>query len=535
MKIKKAIALLLAVAMIATLVVGCGKDSNQPSDINADPSEKVLTLRLSSPMPSTDWEKCQTAIHQSITWVATFEGLYGINEAEGGYYKLLAKDVEISDDQLTYTITLRDAKFQNGDQLKASDVVFSYDRAMQNARFNYVTSMIDDVTAKDDQTVEIKLLYPYSAVVHTFSTIKIVSEREVTEAGDAFGTVINTAGTGPYIMTEFDPAGTVKLKAFKDYWDGEPNIKKVEYILITEDSAAVIAFENGEIGYLHDAPTAEWDALQAAAGENCKMLKGNNIRTFNINWESATNNNILGNEYVRKAIFYAINKDSVNQAAANGYGTPAYEYIPSDYSDTSPKASDGTFELYQFSKEKSHEMLLQAGFTEEEIAAGIPIGTITTYGAQTGEKAKAAQVIQANLKDVGLIAEVEVADVAIISPRLHSYDYDMCVFGDSGNYDYNNIRQQVHSESVGMDVVHYNRENSPFDYKRIEELVDLGVSTSDTAQRYAYYTELWSMICDTATILPILHMPVGICWRDDLDINGSYGPTYYRLVDFSWK
>ena len=180
-------------------------------------------------------------------------------------------------------------------------------------------------------------------------------------------------------------------------------------------------------------------------------------------------------------------------------------------------------------------MLLQAGFTEEEIASGIPIGTITTYGAQTGEKAKAAQVIQANLKDVGLIAEVEVADVAIISPRLHSYDYDMCVFGDSGNYDYNNIRQQVHSESVGMDVVHYNRENSPFDYKRIEELVDLGVSTSDTAQRYAYYTELWSMICDTATILPILHMPVGICWRDDLDINGSYCPTYYRLVDFSWK
>ena len=86
-----------------------------------------------------------------------------------------------------------------------------------------------------------------------------------------------------------------------------------------------------------------------------------------------------------------------------------------------------------------------------------------------------------------------------------------------------------------MDVVHYNRENSPFDYKRIEELVDLGVSTSDTAQRYAYYTELWSMICDTATILPILHMPVGICWRDDLDINGSYCPTYYRLVDFSWK
>lgn len=543
-KIKAYLTLLLVVLMISSLFTGCGSSSNTNqgstnentpgSNTNQNSEDKVLRIRKTTSLVSTDWEKTTASEDMQIIWIQVFEGLYGMNEGKGGYYNELAKDIKVSDDQLVYTISLVDATFQNGDSLKASDVVFSYDRAMKNSRFNYLTNMIDNVKAADDKTVEITLKYPYSAIAHTFFSIKISSEREVSEAGEAFGTVPHTAGTGPYIISEYDPASGVKLKAYENYWGGAANVKDVEYVVITEDSAAVIAYENDELAYIHNAPTAEWDALVAASEGNNEMIKGNSIRTLNINWQSKSNGGILGNEYIRQAIFYAVNKDNVMKAATNGYGAVANEYIPSEYCATSPAAKDGGFKVYDYDPETAKSLIKQAGYTDEDIKNGIYVGKLTTYGAQTGEKAKAATVIQANLAEVGLKCDVEVADVAIISPRLHAYDYDISIFGDSGNFDYNNIRQQVHSESVGMNVVNYAADNSPLDYKRVEELCTLGVSTNDTAKRLEYYTELWSRVMDSATIMPLLNMPIGIVWSADLD-PGVLSPSYYHIYDFTWK
>lgn len=123
-------------------------------------------------------------------------------------------------------------------------------------------------------------------------------------------------------------------------------------------------------------------------------------------------------------------------------------------------------------------------------------------------------------------------EAAVVTPKLYAQDYDICVFADSGNYDFNNIRQQVDSESVGMYVVKY--KDGPFDWKRIEELVDLGVSTVDVKQRRDNYTELWSIVMDTATILPCLHRPVAIVWASNVNI-GEPVPTYYKIRTFSWK
>ncbi len=454
-----------------------------------------------------------------------FEGLYGMDEAKGGYYKELAKDVSLSDDQLEYTITLQDGvKFQNGEDLKASDVVFSYKRAMKNPRFNYVTSMIEDVAEIDDSTVKVTLKTPFSAIDHTFFSIKIVSEKEVLEQGDKFGTIPHKAGTGPYYVTEYNVATNIKLSAFEDYWRGAPAVKKVEYRVISDDAAAIIAFENNELDYLEDAPLTDWEALLSASGDNNSLTKGNDVLFLGVNYLSPTNNNILANDKVRQAIFYAVNKKDMNSAACNGYGVETPYYMPPEYVATSPK--DG-FETYEYNKDKAKQLLAEAGYPD-----GVDVGTILTYGANTGDKAKMAQVLQANLADVGITAEVSVMDSAVVLPRLYDQDYDICIYADSNNFDFNNIRQMVHSESVGMYIVKY--KDGPFNWKRLEELVDLGVSTSDIEERVGYYTELWSIVMDSATLLPCLSKPVPTVWASDLEI-GTPVPSFYKIRTFSWK
>jgi len=62
--------------------------------------------------------------------------------------------------------------------------------------------------------------------------------------------------------------------------------------------------------------------------------------------------------------------------------------------------------------------------------------------------------------------------------------------------------------------------------------VDLGASTANTAKRLETYTKLWSMVMDTATILPCLHRPVGIVWSKNISI-GQPVPTYYKIRTFA--
>lgn len=519
------IAVTLSAFMMLGVIAGCSPTTPTGGTTSAGAAaDKTLKLRITASLPSLDWEHTTNTRDMKV-WHQMFEGLYGMDEANNGYYKELAKEVKLSDDQKVYTITLQDGvKFQNGDALKASDVVFSYKRAMKNSKFNYLTSMIADVKAVDDKTVQIDLKTPYSPIDHTFLSIKIMSEKEVTAGGDKFGTVPHKAGTGPYYVTEYDVATGVKLAAFEDYWRGAPAIKSVNYIVISDESAAVVAYQNKELDYFEDAPLSDWESLKAASGENNTLIKGNNIMFMAINYLSPTSNNVLANDKVRQAIFYAVNKKDVNSAVSNGLGTEATQYMPSEYVATSPK--DG-FKTYDFNLDTAKALLTEAGY-----ANGVDVGTIMTYGASTSNNAKMAQVLQANLAAAGITAKISVMEAAVITPKLYAQDYDICVFADSGNYDFNNIRQQLHSESVGMYVVKY--KDGPFNWQRMEELVNLGASTSDVAQRVTYYKELWSMVMDSATILPVLHRPVAIVWAAGLDI-GKPVPTYYKIRTFSWK
>jgi peptide/nickel transport system substrate-binding protein len=505
----------VAVLAFCAVVISC----------SAFAADRTLVLRMERAIPSLDWEQTTQTADMKV-WHQMFEGLYGMDEAHGGYYKELAKEVKISKDQKTYTVTLIDGvTFQNGDPLKASDVVFSYNRARKNSRFNYLTSMIKDVKAIDNKTVEFLLNQPYSPIAHTFFCIKITSEREVTGQGAKYGTIPHKAGTGAYYVSEYNIATGLKMEAYKGYWRGAPNIKNVQYVVIDDLSAAVIAFENNELNYFDDVPMSEWEDVKKAAGKNNALKMGNNILFMGINYLSPTNKNVLGNLKVREAISYAVNKHDINLAVSDGLGAEADQYMLSDYVPTSPASG---FNTYAYNPEKSKQLLKEAGFPN-----GVNVGTIQAYGASTGPNAIMAQVIQANLAEVGITAQVSVMEPSVVTPRLYAQDYDICIFSDSSNYDFNNIRQQVHSESVGMYVVRYKDPKSPFNWKRIEQLVDLGVGTADVKQRVKYYTELWKIVADTATILPCINRPVGIVWSQGLSV-GSPVPTYYKVRQFKW-
>ena len=515
---KKMLSIVMAAVLVMTAVLtGCGGGSS-----SENPEDRTLAIRTRGSFTTLDWN-ANTDTHCQQLYNNIYEGLYGMDEAKGDYYKLLAEDVAFSDDNLTYTVKLREGvKFQNGDEMKASDVVFSYKRAMEGATLTYLTAPIESVEAVDDYTVDINLKYAFSPIAHTLFNVKIVSEKEVTEQGEAFGTIPNKAGTGAYYVSEYDVSSGAKLEAFEDYWQGAPSIKHIDYRYIADQSAAVVAFENGELDYYDNASLTDWDALKKAAGEeNSALIKGNNVMWMGINYAS---NDVLGNDLVREAMFYAINKEDINVAVCDSLENVTNQYMPSEYVPTSPSSG---FETYDYDPDKARELLKEAGYPD-----GVDAGTILTGGDSTSNNVKMAQVLQANLAEVGIKVEVKSMDISVVTEMWHNQEFDICVFSDSGNYDFNNIRQQVDSESYGMYCIKY--KDGPFNWQRIEELVDLGAAAAEQEKRLEYYTELWQIVMDTATILPCINTPVAVVWSEDLDI-GDPVPTYYELRNFKWK
>ncbi|HWQ80558.1 MAG TPA: ABC transporter substrate-binding protein [Anaerovoracaceae bacterium] len=513
----KKIALVMTLLMLMLSFAGCGgNEATSPGSGNAE-SESRTDLNLRSSIQLQTSDPSQTRAQQNIIVLdQVYEGLYKLNEAKGGYELAVAKSCDISDDGLVYTFKIRDGlKFHNGDPVKASDVVFSYEKYMSGTMFDAYTNMIKSVEAPDDSTAVITLNVPYSPIAHTFHTVKIFSEKEVSSQGDGFGTKVALAGTGPYMLDTYDPAIKVTLKAFPDYWQGETPIETVNFITILDDAAALIAFQNGELDWL-PVPMADWDSIASSDQFNTEIIQGNWSEVMAVNYQR---NEVLGNQKVREAIAHAIDRDAMNMATFEGYGTPTWDYMPVKYVTATPTE----YTKYEYDPELSKKLLTEAGYPD-----GVDIGNILTYAPVHD---KTAQVLQANLAEVGIKAGVQVLESSVAIDKMNVQDFDICIFADYGNYDFNNFRQQADSRSKGMYMVKY--EGDVFDWKHFDELCDQGAAITDVNERKAIYTELYDAIMKSATLYPVLHSPVANAWVKDLKVINS--PSYYSLYGWEWE
>lgn len=118
----------------------------------------------------------------------------------------LAESFELVDD-VTYRFKLKEGvKFHNGEELKASDVKFTLERCKTMPKAMSNASAIDNVSVEGDYDLTIHLSRPYPSLLYILNdtSMKILSEKAVTEAGEAYGE--NPIGTGPFVFKEIGRA-----------------------------------------------------------------------------------------------------------------------------------------------------------------------------------------------------------------------------------------------------------------------------------------------------------------------------------------
>lgn len=491
------------------------ESSSTGGDQGSTPGRSEINLATNAAMTTTDGHASNN-LQDKYVFMQMYEGLYYFNEAEGKLEPRVAESYVLSEDGKKYTFTLRkDAYFHNGDPVKASDVAFSFLRAMESAGVSSFASNIVDAKAVDDNTVEIYLETSYAPFMVNMCNIFVMSEKEVTSQGEAFGTAMHLAGCGPYYMTSYSHDTKWVLEAFPQYYRGEANIKKINYTPIADASAGLIALEAGELDW-YTVGTTDYAVLSANDKFKSELMAANHTIFLAVNYEA---NDVLANDLVRQAIGYAIDKDAMNFAAFDGLATEAKYLENPDYNIGAP-VSDV---MYDYNPEKAKALLAEAGYPN-----GCNIGSIMGFTGNFYEKC--VQVLQANLADVGITADIEWAEQASSLARGRVQDYDIYVSGASSYGDYDNIRRRFYSSMEGAYFVKY--KGDKFDWQKLDELMDASCAATDINERLKISAELNDMLMETATYFPLIHRVQPYVWSADLNVVNQ--PNYYCVYEWSF-
>lgn len=294
---------------------------------------------------------------------------------------LLAKSWTVSDDGLDYTFVLNEGiKFHDGEPFNAESIVANYERAKSDSslRLASQTAMWDSVTVDSEYQVTIHLKEPNNTFLNKLAQVRIVSPKAIKELGKD-GLAKQSAGTGPFILSERVDGGYTKMVRNENYWQDGPKVDTLTWRVVPEDGARVAMLQTGEADIISPLPAIQVDKLKNDASLDVLNLGGLTYRyaTLNKNYTLADGRKPLDDVRVRQAMNYAFDSEAYTQVVFQGYASVPTSLFASSvpyYAEQTPYTAD---------VEKAKSLMSEAGYSN-----GFPINiwvdntTIEMQGAE---------------------------------------------------------------------------------------------------------------------------------------------------------
>ncbi len=387
MKFNKLLALVLAVAMASTSLVGCSSSSSSSSSTDSSAESSATESAESTEAESSDASEASTSTNanadlypgttaeNSLTLDLQMEPT-SINSLAGTYnadFKIMnclltglcsydednnpgpgvAESWDISDDQLTYTFHLRnDVKWSNGTPVTANDFAFAWKMAMtadtgtEYAYFLYNTANIEngykfyngecdweDVGVKvvDDYTLEVKLAgpVPYFLSLMTFGTLMPVNEEFYNEVGadNYFMEPEYTISCGPYVLDSWTHDSEMVMSKNPDYFDADKvSLDTLVWKMYTTSDTRLNAFKAGEVDVI------------SLTGDQANELKAEGFETVDFIEQTEyhmlynTKDEYMSNVNLRKAIDLCFSRTDYINAVLKDASEPAVMFVPTPVS-----------------------------------------------------------------------------------------------------------------------------------------------------------------------------------------------------------
>ena len=338
----------------AASLAACGGSSSSSSsssdEINWYTPTEISTLDISK----------VTDAYSSIAIGNSGSNLLRRDE-DGDLQPDLAEKVEVSDDGLTYTATLRDnLKWSDGSDLTAEDFVYTWQRIVDPStasEYAYLvsdahvlnadeviagTKGVDELGVKADGNKVIFTLSspsPQFMSLLSFANFMPQSKEFVEKTGDDYATTSEKAlYSGPYTVEDWNgTSGTFTLVKNKYYWDADNvKTKKVNVQTVKKADTAVQMYKDGE---LDTASISGTDAIYNANKNRDDVVDVPEATTAYMVYNESGSTEALTNTKIRQALNLATDREGIVKAAIDTGSTVANALAPTGL-ETLPDGTD---------------------------------------------------------------------------------------------------------------------------------------------------------------------------------------------------
>ena len=449
---KKLLSLTLATCLFASMLTGCGGNNNngnnQPAssagaDASADSTADKGTLRINlASEPKYLDPALSSSVDGGCLAVNSFVGLF-VTDADNNAEPALCDTYEISEDQLTYTFTLKnDLKWSDGSELTAADFEYSWKRAADpNTGADY--SYLFDVFAKNDDgsinvtadgntlTAVLAAPCPYFLDLVAFPTFLPVHQASVEAAnpdGKNPGAWASEAGfisNGAYTLESWSHNENMVYVRNPYFYDAENvTVDKLEFMLSADDTAIFAAYNAGNLDFIESVPTDETANLIDNEDFYVADQLGTYFITFNVNAEIFDGKTVEEAATMRKALSLLIDRDYIIANVAQTGQKLATSFVPEGMADgnggifkseeyTYPDMSSFGYYSAEYdalaAKEQAIELLSSIGYKFDDngmLSSETPISFVYLINENTGHQA-VAESIQQDWASIGVECTIQ--------------------------------------------------------------------------------------------------------------------------------
>ena len=485
----KKIILVLAVIIMASMVLSC-RGERQPDRVR----DRIVIawqqdFNVLSPFDTN------ASPDVTAAW-AIFDPLFEM-DLQGNMYPKGAERWEISPDGLEYTFYIRRGMtFHDGSPVTARDVVYSGNRLKVSPFRSRVGVLIDRAELIDDYTMKFVLNHRAAQFLFELAFyFAIYPENAGTRYGDAFGQ--SPIGSGPYKLVSREAGRGIVLETYDNYWGEKPPIREVEFRVIPDATTALIALENGEVDLCQYIAAASYHLVLRNPNLDLVSTPFPRVLTLAMNM---TMEPFRNNVNLRQAIAHAINKEFLVEIGLEGYGRTAVTFI----SDISIGYPPGIVNYErEFNLTRARELMRAAGY---ENGVGLPVirmSTIEMFRMQ-------AEAIQAQLREIGINVEIEMAELSAWINMMASGTLWMSLMSTNLGHD--------GAAPSGLLLSGSPSNQSLYSNPQVERLFAQAAAELDPQRRSDVLLELYRITLDDMPYVSIYFVDTVSSGRNDLDM-----------------
>lgn len=497
---KKAILVLVALALMATALVGC--QTPAPVTPPAPPAPTgpsvggTITFSIGgdpgtlNPIISTDAMSGAVIgqIHSGL--VRANENLEFIGD--------LAKDWTVSADNLTLTFNIRDnVTWHDGTKFTAHDIKFTYD-TIRHDDYTGVRkrdfAFVEEILAPSDYTLVLKLKQVDSSLIsklgigiipkHIFGDVPVAEIREHARSRDPIG-------TGPYMLDEWISGQYLVLVRNPNYfWDGDyPYLEKIIHRIYEDTEATLAALEAGDIDYMGSIPVDSIQLIKDGYSNQYDFIDFKQNGYWYIGMKQ--DHPIFSVLEVRKALAYGLDRQNIIQGLFLGYGTVMNGDKP-----PISWAHNPNLYTYPYNKEKAIGLLETAGWKTigadgiRRNAAGdkLSFELISASGDQT--RINMLEMIKNQWTQLGIEVNVELYEISVYYDKLDYGEFEIYQWGWNLGLDPDNFIRFHSSSGFDENGILQGFNDVGYSNAKVDELLEKGRSTFDQEIRRQVYWEI---------------------------------------------